>query len=425
MALTVSPDKSILLKDGKPFFYYADTCWSAFTSITDEEWRYYLDTRASQGFNALQINILPQWDRSMPDLGYEAFEKTADGSPDWYRPNEAYFDHTCSMLEQACKRGFTPCLVVLWCDFIPDTWASKNLPKEHLIPFDAVAPFCTYVAKKYARFSPIYLVSGDTNLDQDAPVAYYTAALNAIKAASPECLTTLHLGGGITDIPDSMIQNPNLDFYLYQSGHSATETFLAYRMAQDLLEKPVKRPIINGEPCYDAHGFGCAYGRFGAFEVRRALWQSVLSGSKAGVTYGCHGIWSWHTYDKAFNNIAYSSLPFPWYNSIKLPGAYEGGFLKWIYETYRMQDICCAQELVGIDNPEIRVSASPDNDRIFMYVPYPVDVPLCFDPQAYDVYCISLPDKRVIRPGFFTQDTRTVLRQNDLLGDCLTIFTRR
>lgn len=40
--LKISKNKQTLLKDGKIFFYLADTCWSAFTNISDEEWDYYL-----------------------------------------------------------------------------------------------------------------------------------------------------------------------------------------------------------------------------------------------------------------------------------------------------------------------------------------------------------------------------------------------
>ena len=40
--LKISKNKQTLLKDGKTFFYLADTCWSAFTNISDEEWDYYL-----------------------------------------------------------------------------------------------------------------------------------------------------------------------------------------------------------------------------------------------------------------------------------------------------------------------------------------------------------------------------------------------
>ena len=72
MSLTI--ENNILMKNGKPFFYLADTCWSAFTNIKDNDWDYYLDYRKSQGFNTLQINILPQWDASATDLCYEPFE---------------------------------------------------------------------------------------------------------------------------------------------------------------------------------------------------------------------------------------------------------------------------------------------------------------------------------------------------------------
>ena len=51
MSLTI--ENNILMKNGKPFFYLADTCWSAFTNIKDNDWDYYLDYRKSQGFNTL------------------------------------------------------------------------------------------------------------------------------------------------------------------------------------------------------------------------------------------------------------------------------------------------------------------------------------------------------------------------------------
>ena len=43
--VTVSEDKSTFCRDKKPFFYLADTIWSAFTNITEDEWIYYLKRR--------------------------------------------------------------------------------------------------------------------------------------------------------------------------------------------------------------------------------------------------------------------------------------------------------------------------------------------------------------------------------------------
>lgn len=42
MKLTVADDRRCLQRDGKPFFWLADTLWSAFTNMTDEELESYL-----------------------------------------------------------------------------------------------------------------------------------------------------------------------------------------------------------------------------------------------------------------------------------------------------------------------------------------------------------------------------------------------
>ena len=71
--LKIDSSQSNFLLDGTRFFYLADTVWSAFTNITLEEWDYYLKKRHEQGFNVLQINTMPQWDRCMSDTGLYPF----------------------------------------------------------------------------------------------------------------------------------------------------------------------------------------------------------------------------------------------------------------------------------------------------------------------------------------------------------------
>ena len=116
MSLTV--ENNILMKNGKPFFYLADTCWSAFTNITDNDWDYYLDYRKSQGFNTLQINILPQWDASATDLCYEPFE-VIDGKYNYKKINLSYFEHADKMCARAKEKGFE----ILYCTEYVDEFA--------------------------------------------------------------------------------------------------------------------------------------------------------------------------------------------------------------------------------------------------------------------------------------------------------------
>ena len=55
----ITPDDRVL-KQGQPSLLLAgDTCWSAFTNMTDAEWRDYIIKRAAQGFNVVQVNALP------------------------------------------------------------------------------------------------------------------------------------------------------------------------------------------------------------------------------------------------------------------------------------------------------------------------------------------------------------------------------
>jgi hypothetical protein len=123
--LAISETKDYLLLDGEKFFYLADTCWSAFTNPSYDEWIYYLDYRRVQGFNAIQIDILPQWDRSESENYMVPFQPLPSGGWDFDRRNEAYFDRAERMIKAAVDRGFIPALVVLWCNYVRGTWVLR------------------------------------------------------------------------------------------------------------------------------------------------------------------------------------------------------------------------------------------------------------------------------------------------------------
>ena len=326
-----------------------------------------------QGFNALQINILPQWDRSESDHDrLEPFQTTDSGSWDFSKPQDTYFSKAKQMVAMAREKGFLPALVLLWCNYVKDTWGSKRLP-GYEIPKEAVHPYVKYVCEIFGEYKPMFLVSGDTDLKSQEAIDIYLAALDAAKEFCPDALTTFHLNPS-TDLPQQVIDAPGLDFYMYQSGHHAEEQANAYTLAQRFATKSVKRPVVNGEPCYDGHGFGDNYGRFSAFHVRRAVWQSLLSGAKAGFTYGAHGIWNWHEQGKAFPNPQFSSQPYSWRTAMRFQGAWDAGFVKWVFETYELFDIEPNNDILNNHTPEIRVATSPNQEKIVVYMPFNTDV---------------------------------------------------
>jgi hypothetical protein len=100
--LSVSKTQDYLLRDGRPFFYLADTVWAAFANLPLPRWRDYLIFRRAQGFTALQISILPiTHDTSTSPGNLDPFVSDADGNWDFYKLNEAYFDRAATMVEMA------------------------------------------------------------------------------------------------------------------------------------------------------------------------------------------------------------------------------------------------------------------------------------------------------------------------------------
>lgn len=422
MALSVSRTRDYFMDGDRPFFYLADTVWMTFTHATMEEWREYLAYRRRQRFNAVQISVLPVLhDMSESALDLAPFERDEQGRWDFYRPSAAYFERAASMLHEARAAGFVPVLVVLWCNYVPDTWASRRAP-EMVMPRDAIAGYVAQVADAFARYEPIFAVSGDTDFATPAAIGHYETALRTLKERCPSALTTLHLAPQ-TDWPDQFIRLPDLDFYMYQSGHHVEEQSRAYTLAQRFATKEVRRPVVNGEPCYEGHGHGHRYGRFAAFDVRKAIWQSLLSGAGAGVTYGAHGLWSWHKPGMAFTSEAFSMRPFYWREALRFDGAWDASFARAVVERYGLFGLRDRSDLCDA-SPEIRVAASDDLGRVAAYIPYPTELVLDLAPAGYRWSAIDLAARRWTEAEIAPQDGRTRIPMHAANGDVLVIGER-
>ena len=149
--LQVDENKTNFTLDGKPFFYLADTIWSAFTNVTEEEWEYYLKRRKEQGFNVLQVNTMPQWDRCMSDIGIYPFA-TEDGQIfDFTKWNQEYYEHAKQMCQKAVDMGFQLALVVLWLNYVPGTWGSKIMDKN-VMPEAFVKEYVEKIVLEFIQF---------------------------------------------------------------------------------------------------------------------------------------------------------------------------------------------------------------------------------------------------------------------------------
>ena len=144
-SLQISDSKDHFVKDGKPFFYLADTAWLAFANATIDDWAEYLDYRKIQGFNALQMIVLPiPHDTSESAIGILPFKTDNTGKMDFHAINDQYFDRAQTMLELATERGFLPVLAPLWCNYVEGSWASHSF-EDKVMPLSAVKPYMEYV----------------------------------------------------------------------------------------------------------------------------------------------------------------------------------------------------------------------------------------------------------------------------------------
>jgi hypothetical protein len=415
--LTISGKKDHLLINNKPFFYLADTVWSAFSNTTLEEWEEYLHYRKTQNFNALQISVLPiLHDASDTYVGECPFHVKDNGDWDFMKFNESFFDRAEKMVEMAVEQGFIPVLVLLWCNYVPGTWANARRP-DKTMPIEAVESFTEYVVRRFAKYQPVYFVSGDTKFESKEIKEYFRITLSKVKEIDAKALSALHVVGSFHEVPQEFIELDNLDLFIYQSGHNIEDQHMTYQLAENFQVKSVKKPILNSEPCYEGHGYGNKYGRFGAFDLRKAFWSSILSGAKAGFTYGAHGIWSWHKRGAAFTSEAWSKLPFDWRSALRLQGAWDVSYSKWLYERYELYDIEASNELLDMSEEDIRLAISPDGNKIVLYTPYSIDVRVKLDLSQYNFEAIDLSTKNVMKPSVVTGGGTSVIKMIDANTD--------
>lgn len=417
--LQVSSDRHYLLKDNKPFFYLADTAWAAFSNLSLEDWASYLAYRKMQGFNALQISILPiTHDTSMGESNLDPFLKK-EGNWDFTQYNPVYFDKAVTMVKMAVAQGFIPVLGVLWCSYVPGTRCSQNSPIASAMPLDCVAPYARYAAERFKPYSPMFFISGDTRFESEDEAPYYMNALKAVKDVCPEALLTMHLHPQ-GEVPEDFCKQ--IDFYMYQSGHAARGQDLAYKLAEKFRAYPTRHPVLNSEPCYEGHGRIGEKTRFSAFDIRKATWQSLLAGAKMGITYGGHGIWSFHQEGLRFLNSHRSFEPYHWRDALALPGGWDVGFAKWLYEQYKLVELEPSDLLLN-DDPEIRLTVSPDLSKFAVYAPYTFDLELNHDLSGYELIAIDLASKQVVVPDMQT-GTPSVIKMPRVNSDFLFIASK-
>jgi len=427
--ISISTTNDYFIKNNQPLFLLSDTEWMAFQRLSLAEFEKVVKTRKQQGFNAIQISVLPiPHDNTYGNDDLHPFE-IENKEYRFDKINYAYFEHAKKMLEIMKQYDMIPFLHLIWANYIPDTWAAKITPNT-VMSLDCIEKLTNYFLDIFEEFNPIYSVSGDTGFESDLVIKYYIKMLDILHKRVPDSLTTLHLKA-ITDVPEILRKHPQYHFYSYQSGHRATKPDELNGQTQMLhysnyfLNIAEKKPIVNTEPCYEGHGFGrnnrkC--GRYKAFDVRRTALMSLISGSKAGVSYGAHGIWQFYRQGEYFTSTAHSGLPFDWKFAIELPGAYEMGYIKELYEKHSM---FCLNPSKAFNCASDTVQMAESDDMIVMYLDYNDEVEILRDLSNYSVEMIALESKKTFTPDFEINNSITKIYLSNYNEDMLIIAKKQ
>ncbi len=415
----VTVEDGAFRRRGRPFLYVADTVWSAFTNPSDEEWLAYLDLRREQGFTALQINVLPQWDRTILPGSPSPFGRDAGGRVVWDAGDEGYLALARRRVAEAVDRDLVPALVVLWSNYVPGTWASA-IRDADVMPLELVEAYTRRVARAFGDLDPVWVVGGDTDLGTPEASEHYRVVSDVLHEECPDAVQALHLRRGDAHVPDELAER--VQVLMFQSGHNRDGQGEAHRLGPLLRAAHPGHVVLNGEPCYEGMGYSRRlYGRFGRQEIRAAVWSSVLSGADAGFAYGAHGVWNWHVRghgpDPALGEGFDESLP--WTDALQAPGAWDVGLIRQQLEAGVARPLTPAQDLVVTpDDPRVRAARAGDGSLV-LYVPVATRVTLDVELPDADVTVLDLAGGRLARLVPEVGDGRTTVPLHRFDADVL------
>ena len=370
--LTVAKNgHDLIFEDGFPFFWLGDTGWELFHRLTIPEISFYLDNRASKGFNVIQAVVLAEFDglRKPNRNGNLPFH-----NEDPSQPNEAYFMQIDSVVRLAYDRGLFIGLLPTWGDKITKNWG------EGPVIFDSITAYKygKWMGNRYKNnLNIIWILGGDRPAKNDSndwrPI--WRAMATGIKEATVnKCLITYHPSGGSYSTSQWINLESWLDMNMIQSGHGGGHDVACWDLIKRDWNMSPTKPTLDAEPNYEDHPvnpwpkWNPENGYYRAYDVRKQLYRSVFAGA-CGVTYGHHAVWQF----MSANEEAVNYPDRGWINALDRPGAFQSGYLKKLIESRpyinRIPDSTLIIESAGIKGNHIEAFRAGDNSYAMIYLP--------------------------------------------------------
>jgi hypothetical protein len=257
------------------------------------------------------------------------------------------------------------------------TWGLRAEDSGNALPEAEVVRLLRYLEARYGANHVVWIMTGDQRYEGASGERWKRIGRVAFGERSRVPVTTHPVS---IHWPWKSFQDERwLNFLIYQSGHGDDANTLRWIHSgspSQHWQDPPSRPLINLEPPYEGHLGSQSRTPHSDYTTRRAIYWSLLNAPTAGVTYGAHGVWSWHTaVGQPPTDHPDTGVAKTWYEALSFPGSTQMQYLEEFFTSLAWwtlrPDINLLVEQPGGDDPARHVSGSraENGDLAVLYLP--------------------------------------------------------
>ncbi len=373
--------------DGTPFFWMGDTVWYGAILSAAVDWETYLTDRAHKHFDVVHFNVIAPRNGVVADAnGQISFLDAASVEPPSHvkrllthlglyepvpvRMNPRFYRRLDARIDAVNAHGLLAGIVLTWA-FRPED-SGNSLQEADLVRV------IRYLVARYGAHHVVWILTGDSAYEGADGERWKRVGRTVFGGSPPHAPVTTHPGDMLWPW-DSFRNETWLSFLVYQSGHGDDAETLRWihsgSPSQHWQDSPA-RPFINIEPPYEGHLGYQSHKPHTDYSTRRAIYWSLLNAPTAGVTYGAHGLWSWHTaVGQPPTDHPGTGVARTWREALSFPGSTQMTYLDELFESIawwrlRPDEGLIATQPAG-DDPARHVAASrsEDGDLALLYLP--------------------------------------------------------
>jgi hypothetical protein len=389
--IQVSPNGRFFIHtDGTPFFWIGDTVWYGAILSAKSDWETYLMDRENKGFNVVHFNaVAPRNGVAADENGEVSFE----GADRYVKPNRIsrivskgltlaglahdkpitinprFYQRLDQRVDAINAHGLLAAIVL--------TWGYRPEDSGNYLPEGEVVRLVQYLVARYCANQVVWILTGDNDYEGVNGERWKRIGRAAF-GQRPHAPVTTH-PMGMRWPWENFRDEKWLDFIIYQSGHGDDADTLRWIHSgppRRHWQNPPPRPFINIEPPYEGHLGYQSRKPLTDYTTRRAIYWSLLNAPTAGVTYGAHGVWSWHT------DVGHPPTDHPrtgiaktWREALAFPGSTQMHYLEKFFNSIPWWTLQPDSELIahqsGLEDSAAYVSAarSESGDLAVLYLP--------------------------------------------------------